>query len=168
MQATHRLCRVTVLLCGSAGLLSALMAGARAQFAESPFTKTFPQRCLWRLDCPTVMSQPVFTPFIMISEEENVQALQRVTKLQKQQVVLKKKTSPHHPGFPFHPTPNCLKKSSWRPEIRVASFWTWLSTSSSCDMVTWKGQPFGSLGAKKTLVYYTNTTAMRQCTGKII
>ncbi len=31
-----------------------------------------------------------------------------------------------------------------------------------------KGQPFGSLGPKKTLVYYTNTTAMRQCTGKII
>ncbi len=95
------------------------------------------------------MSQPVFTPFIIISEEENFLDLQRVTKLHKQQVVLKK-TSPHHPGFPFHPTPNCLKKSSWRQEIRVASFWTWLSSSSSWDMATWRGQTFGSLGAKKT------------------
>ncbi len=72
MQATHRLCRVIALLRGSASLLSALMAGARTQFAESPFTKTFPQRCLWRLDRPTVMPQTVFTPSIMISEEENI------------------------------------------------------------------------------------------------
>lgn len=135
---------------------SLLMTGARTQFAESPYTKSIPTTFS--------MSQPVFTPFIMMSEEENFLAL---TNLHKQQVVLKK-TSPHHPGFPFHPTPNCLKKSSWRQKIRVASFWTWLSTSSSWDMATWKGQTFGSLGAKKTLFYYANTTAMRQCTRNII
>ncbi len=67
------------------------MTGARTQFAESPYTKNIPSTPSLELRLSHCnVTQPVFTPFIMISEEENFLDLQRVTKLHKQQVVLKK------------------------------------------------------------------------------